>query len=120
MIDTIIRTEYQGATDSYVGRKLKFTLLKKTDSKSAELAICSTLEMIENLDHETHTITCDNDNEMSRPKDITLTFKTNCYFTTPYHSGEIGLNEHTNSLLRRYIPKIVSISVITDDLAGMI
>ena len=36
------------------------------------------------------------------------------YFAHPYSSWERGLSEHTNKLVRQYIPKKVSFEDITD------
>ena len=36
-----------------------------------------------------------------------------CYFTTPYHSWERGLNEHTHGLVRQYVPKGMPFDNIT-------
>ena len=38
-----------------------------------------------------------------------------CYFATPYHSWERGLNEHTNGLLRQFIPKKTDFTTVTDE-----
>ena len=37
-----------------------------------------------------------------------------CYFATPYHSWERGLNEHTNGLVRQYFPKACNFANLTD------
>ena len=36
-----------------------------------------------------------------------------CYFATPYHSWERGLNEHTNGLVRQYLPKKTDFTILS-------
>jgi IS30 family transposase len=38
-----------------------------------------------------------------------------CYFATPYHSWERGLNEHTNGLVRQYCPKKSNLDNYTEE-----
>ena len=38
---------------------------------------------------------------------------TKCFFATPYHSWERGLNEHTNGLIRQYFPKGTNLLEVT-------
>ena len=52
-----------------------------------------------------HTITSDNGKEFAYHKDVSSALDTDFYFANPYHSWERGLNEHTNGLIRQYIPK---------------
>ena len=51
------------------------------------------------------TITYDNGKEFSRDEEIDQLLDVKCYFASPYHSWERGLNEHTNGLVRQYFPK---------------
>ena len=53
----------------------------------------------------THTITSDNGKEFAYHKQVSDALNTNFYFANPYHSWERGLNEHTNGLIRQYLPK---------------
>ena len=113
--DTIIGAKQSGAIVSYVDRHSKFTLLKKIDRKKAGLVIQATVDKMADLPHPVRTITYDNGKEFSAHKDIASALKTSCYFATPYHSWERGLNEHTNGLVRQYLPKSTEFTSVSDD-----
>jgi IS30 family transposase len=51
------------------------------------------------------TITVDNGSEFAEHKSLEKALGIHIYFAHPYHSWERGLNEHTNGLLRQYLPK---------------
>lgn len=44
----------------------------------------------------------------------------NCYFAKPYHSWERGLNEHTNGLVRQYLPKSTDFTQVSDQTVQVI
>jgi IS30 family transposase len=111
--DTIVGAKHQMAIISYVDRCSKFTLLEKIESKTAELVRCKTIERMSKLPHPVHSITYDNGKEFSAHQAIAEALKTKCYFATPYHSWERGLNEHTNGLVRQYIAKSSDLALIT-------
>ena len=52
-----------------------------------------------------HTITADNGKEFSYHEEIAKELNIKFYFCDPYASWQRGLNEHTNGLIREYIPK---------------
>lgn len=60
------------------------------------------------------TITYDNGKEFSEHSKIASQLNANCYFATPYHSWERGLNEHTNGLVRQYLPKSTDFRKVSD------
>ena len=105
--DTIIGALQQGVILSLVDRASKYTLLAKMDGKFADqvpgLIKACLKRLPKKITH--HTVTFDNGKEFSRHKEITRQTKMRCYFATPYHSWERGLNEHTNGLVRQYCPK---------------
>jgi len=105
--DTIIGAQQQGVILSLVDRKTKFTLLAKMKGKYAEQVPALIMRCFERLPKKTrgHSITFDNGKEFSQHVQITKTTGLLCYFATPYHSWERGLNEHTNGLVRQYCPK---------------
>lgn len=114
--DTIIGANHKGAIVSYVDRHSKYTLLKKILRKQACAVNQATLEKMKDLPHPVHTITYDNGKEFSGHQIIAKELNATCYFATPYHSWERGLNEHTNGLVRQYLPKSTNFSNVTDDM----
>jgi IS30 family transposase len=113
--DTIIGSKHKGAIVSYVDRCSKYTLLKKVKQKTAEEVTKATVEKMAHLPHSVLTITYDNGKEFSDHKVIAKALNTTCYFATPYHSWERGLNEHTNGLVRQYLPKSTQFTKISDN-----
>ena len=113
--DTIIGAKHKGAIVSYVDRHSKFTLLKKIDRKMADLVTKATVDKMAGLPHPIRTITYDNGKEFAAHKDIAGALNAKCYFATPYHSWERGLNEHTNGLVRQYLPKSTEFTEVSDD-----
>ena len=112
--DTIIGVKHQGAIVSYVDRCSKFTFLKKIERKTAELVTQATLEKLGQDGLPVLTITYDNDMEFADHGSIASALQTGCYFAKPYHSWERGLNEHTNGLVRQYLPKKTDFTQVSD------
>jgi len=104
-IDTVIGKNHKGALVTVVDRKSKFTLIKKVPSKEAEVVKKALIEMMQPIKAITHTLTSDNGKEFAYHKDISSALEADFYFAHPYHSWERGLNEHTNGLIRQYLPK---------------
>lgn len=113
--DTIISAGSRSAILSYVDRHTKFTLLKKIGKKTAENVRQATLEKMGALPVPVLTITYDNGKEFSGHQDIANDLNAQCFFAAPYHSWERGLNEHTNGLVRQYLPKLFDFNEVTDD-----
>lgn len=112
--DTIIGAKHQGAIVSYVDRCSKFTVLKKIDRKTADLVAMATIEQFRQKSLPVRTITYDNGKEFSDHGEISKALNINCYFAKPYHSWERGLNEHTNGLVRQYLPKSTDFTQVSD------
>ena len=111
--DTIISAGSRSAILSYVDRHSKFTLLKKIGKKTAENVRRATVEKMQSL--PVLTITYDNGKEFSGHQDIAKQLNAQCFFAAPYHSWERGLNEHTNGLVRQYVPKLVDFKDLSDE-----
>ncbi|MCX6051640.1 MAG: IS30 family transposase [Campylobacterales bacterium] len=104
-IDTVIGKNHIGALVTVVDRKSKFTIIKNVSSKEARVVTQALIEMIRPIKAITHTITSDNGKEFAYHKEVAAALDTKFYFANPYHSWERGLNEHTNGLIRQYLPK---------------
>ena len=104
-IDTVIGKNHVGALVTVVDRKSKFTLIKNIPSKEAKVVTQALIEMIQPIKAITHTITSDNGKEFAYHKEVATALDAQFYFANPYHSWERGLNEHTNGLIRQYLPK---------------
>jgi len=104
-IDTVIGKNHIGALVTIVDRASKFTLIKKVDSKKADIVSQALIDMLYPIKKLTHTITSDNGKEFAYHEDVSKALDAKFYFANPYHSWERGLNEHTNGLIRQYLPK---------------
>jgi IS30 family transposase len=104
-IDTVIGKNHKGALVTVVDRKSKFVLIKNVPSKEASVVTEALIEMIQPIKAITHTITSDNGKEFAYHKQVSAALDTDFYFANPYHSWERGLNEHTNGLIKQYLPK---------------
>jgi len=114
-IDTVIGLNHVGALVTVVDRKSKFTLIKKVSSKRAEEVTKALVEMLTPLKPITRTITSDNGKEFAYHKQVSETIDANFYFAHPYSSWERGLNEHTNGLIRQYLPKKTDFTQISKE-----
>jgi len=104
-IDTVIGKNHVGALVTVVDRKSKFTLIKNVPTRQADVVTKALIEMITPIKAITHTITSDNGKEFAYHKEVSVALDIDFYFANPYHSWERGLNEHTNGLIRQYLPK---------------
>lgn len=118
--DTISGKNHRGAIVSYVDRCSKFTILKMLENRTAELVTEATLSKLGKGTLPVLTITYDNGKEFSEHEKIASGLNTSCYFAKPYHSWERGLNEHTNGLVRQYLPKKTDFTQVSDQTVQLI
>jgi hypothetical protein len=78
----------------------KFTLIKKVDSKHAEVVTSATISLLQPYLDKNLTITADNGKEFAGHETIKEQLSANVYFAHPYCSWERGLNENINGLIR--------------------
>jgi IS30 family transposase len=60
-----------------------------------------------------NTLTPDNGKEFAAPQSLSQALGLDIYFARPYHSWELGLNEHTNGLIHQYLPKKIPFDTLT-------
>ena len=113
-IDTVIGAHHKGALVTVVDRKSKFALIKKVASKHADIVSQALIDMLHPIKAIIHTITSDNGKEFAYHEKVADSLDTSFYFANPYHSWERGLNEHTNGLIRQYLPKKTDFTQVDD------
>ncbi len=104
-LDTIIGAGQSGAIVSMVDRASKLTKLSKVSRKTAEEVTEALVKDLKPIQDFVLTLTSDNGKEFAYHKEVSDSLDTSFYFAKPYHSWERGLNEHTNGLVRQYLPK---------------
>jgi IS30 family transposase len=111
--DTVIGANHQGAIVTLVDRKSKFLLCKFVDSKSEKNVSSAILSLLKPYKNNVLTLTFDNGKEFAGHKKISKKLNAKSYFAKPYCSWQRGLNEHTNGLLRQFIPKKTDFKTIS-------
>ena len=114
--DTIVGKGHSGYIATVVERKSYFlTAGLMTDKKpeTCNRAILEGLGEISNRDIK--SITFDNGSEFYHHKNLIDLFECKTYFADPYSSWQRGINEHTNGILRRFFPKKMVFSNLTQN-----
>ena len=116
-IDTVVSARNTGKSCllTMVDRRSKVTFIRKSPDKTAkqiqqaleDIYLSTTLPII--------TLTSDNGTEFANHKEISNSIACRFYFARPYCSSDRGLNEHTNGLIRRYLPKGTNFDTISND-----
>ena len=114
-IDTIIGAEHKGAIVSMVERHSKLTLLAKVPRKTAEEVEKALTGKLSKVSDCVLTLTADNGKEFANHLAISSALGATVYFARPYRSWERGLNEHTNGLVRQYLPKCQRLDRVADE-----
>lgn len=120
--DTITGAQHRGSIVSMVDRASKFTWLDKVLRPTAQQVTQSIEKRLAGLGKQRllHTTTSDNGSEFRWHREIAQALNCQHYFATPYHSWERGLNEHTNGLVRQYLPKGTDFTNVTQTDLSMI
>jgi IS30 family transposase len=97
-----------------VDRKTKFLLAKVMPDKTAATLNQAAVRAFRGIPLDArNTLTLDNGKEFAAHAGLSEALSIDIFFAHPYHSWERGLNEHTNGLIRQYLPKKVSFAALT-------
>jgi transposase, IS30 family len=113
--DTIIGAGHQGVILTYVDRRSKYLIAEVIGNKTMDRAASATIKRFNQFKEYVLTITYDNGKEFAAHEIISLALDADCYFAKPYHSWERGLNEHTNGLIRQYLPKSMDLTTVSQE-----
>lgn len=113
--DLVIGKNHQGAIVTLVDRYSKIAFFMLVPNKTKEVVTQAIICMLIGIKDHIHTITFDNGKEFAGHEDIAKALNVKCYFATPYHSWERGLNEHTNGHLRQFVPKKTDFRKLTHE-----
>jgi IS30 family transposase len=97
-----------------VERKSKLSVIGLSINKTAQAVKDTIISLLRSLSSCVHTLTYDNGPEFAQHVAIDKVLKSQAYFARPYCSGDRGLNENTNGLIRQYLPKRSSFDDVSD------
>ena len=103
--DTVISHKSHCALMTLVDRRSKYTIIRKIGRKTADNVNQAAIKALKQLKLPVHSITFDNGKEFAKHQELARKLKTDIYFARPYKSCDRGLNEHTNGLIRQFLPK---------------
>jgi IS30 family transposase len=110
--DLIKGTRNQSQIGTLVERKTLFTVLVALENATAEHTAQRFGFVLNRLDAAMRlSMTYDNGREMAHHKALSQTTVIQVYFAHPYSPWERGINENTNGVLRRTLPKGTDLSL---------
>lgn len=104
-VDTVIGRQGGKVLVTLVERKSKLSIIGLSLSKKAHAVKEVIINLLASFSSYVHTLTYDNGPEFAQHEAIDKRLKSQGYFAHPFCSGERGLSENTNGLIRQYLPK---------------
>jgi IS30 family transposase len=119
--DTIESAGKNAYIAKFAGRKTKFLLAKAMPDKGAATLNRAAVRAFKPIpEGMRNTLTLDNGKEFAAHKELSQALGLDICFARPYRSWERGLNQHTNGLIRQYLPKKIPFSTLTQKQPGKI
>jgi IS30 family transposase len=104
--DTVVGARHSGAVVTLVERKSGYLLTAKSCDRKAQRVARKIESRMEKLPPQLRrTATFDNGKEFAEHDHLAERLDLAVYFAKPYCSWQRGTNEHTNGLLRQFLPK---------------
>lgn len=104
--DTIVGRAHANGLLSLVERKSGFTVLARVNDRRAATVRIAAQERLAQLPESLRrTMTFDNGKEFAEHEQLSAATGLAIYFAKPYAAWQRGTNEHTNGLVRQYVPK---------------
>ena len=114
--DLIKGARNQSQIGTLVERKTLYTVLVQLDNATAEHTAQRFGTVLNRLDAAMRlSMTYDNGKEMAHHQTLTQSTGIQVFFAHPYSPWERGINENTNGLLRRVLPKGSDLSIYTQE-----
>ena len=114
--DTVIGSNHNGAIVTYVDKASKYLVAGLINNKKANQVNARTIELFQEVKSDfRRTITFDNGTEFSKHQEISEELELDIFFANPHSPWERGLNEHTNGLIREFLPKGTNFRIVTDE-----
>jgi IS30 family transposase len=112
--DTVESAGKNAYIATFVDRKTKFLLAKIMPDKTTATLNKAAFRAFRRIPLEArNTLMVDNGKEFAAHAGLSQALSIDIFFAHPYQPWERGLNEHTNGLLRQYLPKKVSFASLT-------
>jgi IS30 family transposase len=112
--DTIESAGKSASIATFVDRKTKFLLAKIMPDKRADTLNKAAVRAFRGIPAEArNTLTVDKGKEFAGHSSLSQALSIDIFFAHPYDSWERGLNEHTNGLIRQYLPKKTPFDTLT-------
>ena len=113
-VDTVIGKQGGKVLVTLVERKSKLSLIGLANNKTSVAVKNTLLKLLNALSSSVHSLTYDNGPEFAEHKVIDRALNSQAYFARPYCSGDRGLSENTNGLIRQYLPKQMSFDDLSE------
>jgi IS30 family transposase len=104
-VDTVIGRQGGAVLVTLVERKSKLSVMGLSINKTAQAVKETLIRLLDRLSCCVHTLTYDNGPEFAQHEAVDEALDSQGYFAHPFCSGERGLSENTNGLIRQYLPK---------------